>query len=296
MSDSDDRSTYIGGPGAATVLGVNPWQTPVQLWQQLTGRHPPIDVTEIMRSGQRLERAVLDYAGEELGEQVLPGPFVRDVRLPVAGHLDGITEKSQDLVEAKTQRSRNAWGEPGTGEVPPHIAAQCLHYLGLVPAARVCWVPVLFSGLDFALYKVERDDALIEQMRNIIWRWWQDYVLTDTPPPPQTGADALALFPKDAGRVVIASDAVASDVSRLIQVKHSLGTLETEKDEIESRIKLAMGDAAVLTINGETACTWKSTKPSLRFDSAAFKSAQPDTYSQFSRPVESRRFLIKDPK
>ena len=189
--NAEDRNTYIGGPSAATILGVNPWQTPVALWLQLTGRAPPVEVNDAMRSGMRLERAVLDYAGEELGTTVLPGPFVRDTRLPLAGHLDGVTQ-SGDVVEAKTARNKSAWGEPGSGDVPPAYAAQCLHYMGLT-GAKVAHLAVLFSGLEFAIYRIERDDQLIEQMRNLCWRWWQDYILTDTPPPPTTGADASLL-------------------------------------------------------------------------------------------------------
>ena len=289
------RDSYIGGPGAGTILGVNPWETPLSIWLRYTKRAPPVEVTDVMRSGMRLEPAVLAYAAEELQMPVLPGPFVRHVSLPLAGHLDGVTE-SGDVVEAKTARSRKEWGEPGTGDVPPLYAAQAMHYLGLVPAARVCWIPVLFSGLEFAMYRIERDDTLIEQMRNVCWQWWRDYVLTDTPPPPQTGADALALFPRDAGRVVIADDATVEAVAKLRAVRGLLKDLNTQEEELESLVKLAMGDAAVLSVNGETAATWKSAKPSMRFDSGAFKAAQPETYQQFCREQQSRRFLLKDSK
>jgi predicted phage-related endonuclease len=259
----------------------------------LTKRQPPIETNDAMRSGQRLERAVLDYAAEELHTAVLPGPFVRDLQLPLAGHLDGVTADTGDLVEAKTSRTRAAWGEPGTGEIPPHIACQALHYLGLVPAARVCWIPVLFSGLEFSMFRVERDDALIEQMRNLCWRWWQDYIVTDTPPAPTTGEDALALFPRDTGRVVIADDAVAAAVVKLRDVRQMEKALEEEREALESRIKLAMGDAATLTVAGDIACTWRTTKPALRFDSAAFKLAEPEQYRAYCREQSSRRFLLK---
>ena len=292
--NAEDRNSYIGGPSAATILGVNPWQTPVALWLQLTGRAPPVEVNDAMRSGMRLERAVLDYAGEELGTTVLPGPFVRDTRLPLAGHLDGVTE-SGDVVEAKTARVRSAWGEPGSGDVPPAYAAQCLHYMGLT-GAKVAHLAVLFSGLEFAIYRIERDDQLIEQMRNLCWRWWQDYILTDTPPPPQSGADAALLFPRDAGKIVIADDATSEAVAKLRSVRGLLRDLNTQEEELESRVKLAMGDAAVLSVNGETAATWKSAKPSMRFDSGAFKATQPETYQQFCREQSSRRFLLKDTK
>ena len=292
MKAPDDRSSYIGGPGMAAIMGVSPYQTPLAAWMQFTGRAAPVEVNDAMRSGMRLERAVLDYAAEELQMPVLPGPFVRHVTLPLAGHLDGVTE-SGDVVEAKTARVRSAWGEPGSSDVPPAYAAQALHYLGLVPAARVCWIPVLFSGLEFQMFRIERDDQLIEQMRNLAWRWWQDYILTDTPPPPTTGADAVLLFPRDAGKIVIADDATAEAVAKLRSVRGLLRDLNTQEEELESRIKLAMADAATLMVNGESAVSWKSAKPSMRFDSGAFKAAQPETYQQFCREQSSRRFLLK---
>ena len=289
---SDDRRSYLGGPAAATILNCNPYQTQLGLWLFLTGRAEPVDVSEIMRNGQRLERAVLDYAAEALQTEVLPGPFIRDAKLPLGGHLDGVTLEG-DIVEAKTARSRSAWGEPGTGEIPTSYAAQACHYLGLVPTAKVCWIPVLFSGLDFALYRIDRDDQLIEQMRNACWQWWNKFLVQDLPPPPQSGADAALLFPRDAGKVVIADDATVEAVTKLRAVRGLLKDLNTQEEELESRVKLAMGDAAVLSVNGETAATWKSAKPSMRFDSGAFKAAQPETYQQFCREQSSRRFLLK---
>jgi putative phage-type endonuclease len=293
MSDDIElRREYVGGPGAAAILGVNPYMTPVALWMQLTGRAPPVEVNDAMRSGQRLERAVLDFAAEKIGRKVLPGPFLRDGIL--GGHLDGITEGELEVVEAKTVRTRRAWGEPGTGEVPPHVAAQCLHYLGLLAGAQVAWVPVLFSGLEFALYKVERDDAVIAQMREIVAQWWTSHIEADSPPAPVTGEDATRLFPTSAfGKAVIASDAVAAAVERLRAVRLGIAQGEEEKDALEGQIKVAMGDADTLLVNGEAAATWKSTKPALRFDSAAFKLAEPDQYRAYCREQSSRRFLLR---
>ena len=289
---SDDRSTYIGGPGAATILGVNTYQTPLALWLQLTGRSEPIEVNDAMRSGMRLEPAVLAYAGEALQTEIIPGPFVRDMREPLGGHLDGLTIGG-DVVEAKTSRIRSAWGEPGTGDVPPAYAAQCMHYLGLMPRARVAHLAVLFSGLDFAMYRIERDDQLIGQMREICAKWWRDYVVSDTPPPPVSGADALALFPKDTGRVVIASDAVADAVKQLRSVREMEKALEEEREALESRIKLELGDGASLMVGGEVACTWRTTKPIHKFDTSKFKSAEPDLYQMYCNEITQRRFLLK---
>lgn len=288
-----DRSTYIGGPGAATILGVNPFKTPLALWQEITKRCEQQPLNDAMRSGMRLERAVLDYAAEELNQPVLAGPFLRDPTLPLGGHLDGVTE-SGDVVEAKTTRTKKDWGEPGTDQVPLGYLVQCQHYLGLMPTAQVAWLPVLFSGLDFALYRIERDEPTIQSMRDICAEWWRVHVDGDTPPPPVNGDDAVRLFPRDTGRTVIADDVIADAVEKLRAVRTQVKELEEARDALEDRLKLAMGDAATLTLpSGEVAVTWKAAKPTARFDSTAFKAAQPDLYQQFCREISTRRFLIK---
>lgn len=288
-----DRNSYIGGPDAGTIANVSPWDTPVALWNRKTRRHPPTELNAAMRSGQLLEPALLVFASEELGWTVQPGPFVRDPRDPLGGHLDGIKDDGTEGVEGKTVRRRNGWGEPGTDQVPPHVAAQCFHYMGLMPQMRVMHIPVLFSGLDFALYRVERDDGMIAALRELCVNWWRQYVETDTPPPPTTGNDAALLFPRDSGRVVVADDATAAAYAELLTLRARMKADDDRRDELESRLKLALGDASALTVDGKTAATWKAST-SNRFDATAFKAAHADLYQQFTRPSESRRFLVKE--
>lgn len=293
MAREVDRNSYIGGPTLAAILGVSPWETPLGAWQRLTGRAEPIVMNDAMRAGQVLERAVLDYAGEQLGYRVKPGRFVLQKRQRLGGHLDGEKADRTEIHEAKTTRSRKGWGEPGTDEIPSHVATQCLHYLGLVPTAQVCWVPVLFSGLEFALYRVERNDELIGQLREMATRWWRDYVIADQPPPPINGHDVALLYPRDSGAVVIADDVTTAAHRELLELRARMKADEERREELESRLKLALGEAATLTIGGDIAATWR-TSSSNRFDAQAFKAAQPETYEQFIKPATSRRLLIKE--
>lgn len=293
MSREIDRRLYLGGPDTAAILGVSPWETPLSVWLRKTGRADPVEMNEAMRAGQVLECAVLNFAGEELGYPVKPGPFIHQKRTHLGGHLDGIKADKTELIEAKTSRVRNGWGEPGTDEVPAHVATQALHYLGLVPTAGVCWVPVLFSGLEFALYRVERNDELIGQIREMATRWWRDYVIADQPPPPINGADVALLYPRDSGAAVIADDVTVATHRELLDLRVRMKADEARRDELESRIKLALGEAATLTIGGDVAATWK-TSSSNRFDAQALKAAQPEVYQQFVRPSTNRRLLVKE--
>jgi hypothetical protein len=60
----------------------------------------------------------------------------------------------------------------------------------------------------------------------------------------------------------------------------------------EDRIKLYMGDAAILTMNGTPALSWKE-QQSRRFDQTAFKAAYPDLFEQFTKVAANRVFRLK---
>ena len=64
---------------------------------------------------------------------------------------------------------------------------------------------------------------------------------------------------------------------------------------LEVAVQSFMGvNSELVSLDGSVVATWKSSKPSMRFDSKLFESSMPDIYKQFMREVPgSRRFLVK---
>ena len=54
------RQKGIGGSDAASVLGISPWKTNVQLWEEKTGIKEPEDISEkeVVRFGKESEAAI----------------------------------------------------------------------------------------------------------------------------------------------------------------------------------------------------------------------------------------------
>ena len=65
------RELGIGSSEVGTILGVNPFETPYQLWLRKKGMTPPVEENEAMRAGHILEGAVARYFEEETGRQVI---------------------------------------------------------------------------------------------------------------------------------------------------------------------------------------------------------------------------------
>ena len=66
------RNSGIGGSDAATVLGLNKWKSPFQLWLEKTGQTEPDDLSqnEYVYWGTVLEQVVADRFCELTGKKV----------------------------------------------------------------------------------------------------------------------------------------------------------------------------------------------------------------------------------
>ena len=96
------------------------------------------------------------------------------------------------------------------------------------------------------------------------------------------------------GKTAEADEEVYAAYTDLKVLRDEIDALEARKEELESKVKMAFGDAEKLTWHGDTIATWKAPKASEKFDAKAFTSAHPDLAKEFTRPMQgARRFLLK---
>ncbi|HHQ4795490.1 TPA: hypothetical protein ACSP24_002203, partial [Aeromonas veronii] len=119
--------------------------------------------------------------------------------------------------------------------------------------------------------------------------FWFDCVIADLPP---EGAAQLEPTEADPACEVIEADA---DVMALLierkDISEAISELEGQKKEVDSQIQSFMGGAQVLSSNGATMATWKQVTTN-RFDSTAFKKADPATYAAFTKASTTRTFRV----
>ena len=207
------------------------------------------------------------------------------------GSIDGVTDDGR-LVEIKTARSAEGWGEPGSDEVPDAYLVQVQHYLA-VTGLSIADVAVLIGGSDFRLYEVPVDPELQGILIDVEGAFW-DRVQRGDPPDPITYADTQKRWPTSAALTVQASSEIEHAVQALRSEKAEIAAREKFADALQAAICAAMGEGDVLVYGDATLATWRDGKPPLRFNTDAFKAAHPDLYAQFAKPGSaSRRFLLK---
>lgn len=153
MSDSfhQERAKGIGGSDIGAIMGWSNW---AGIWDVLLdkrGLKPPVEETDDMRWGKRLEQAIadqwLEVNGKAIGATAItPCDLLVHPKYPWArGHVDFLVLNGARVIgilEVKCPRGFKAdeWGqdgsEAGAGTAPKSYRAQLTWYLGILSALR----------------------------------------------------------------------------------------------------------------------------------------------------------------
>ena len=172
----EKRSSYIGGSDAASVIGLNPWRSNVELWEIKTGRRtaPDISDLDVVKYGTKAEEHLrelfkLDFPEYKV-EYVENNIWFND-KFPWAhASLDGWIHDSEGrfgILEIKTSNIMKAeqmdkWKD----RIPDNYYIQVLHYM-MVTGAEFAFLKAqlkrnLIASEPWAItkhYKIERKDV-----------------------------------------------------------------------------------------------------------------------------------------
>lgn len=299
------RKQGIGASEAATVVGLNPWESPYQLWLRKTGRTAPVAENEAMLRGHILEDGVARWWSHETGREIIKSsvedfmfidadrPWLRVSPDRVYWLSDSSrSDDDKGIMEVKTTRMAI---DPE--DIPVHFFCQVQINLGVsgYTEGSLAWLSSA-RGFDFGYRDIHFVPDFYEWLSDEVTKFWKDNVLGGREPEAVTAEDVMLKYPvASPGKLVTATDEVYRAWSELKEVRAELAALESRRDELEGRIKLAFGDAERLVgADGVTLATWKAPAPSYRFDVKAFAASNPEAARQWTRPAQgSRRFLIK---
>lgn len=293
-----ERLTGLGSSDAAAVLGVSKWRTPLEIYLSKRRELPEMPDNPSLEWGRRLEPVVLAAFKERLPSlnaslldfEAKP-PMVRHTRYPwMIAHLDAYMP-TKAVVEAKTARTAEGWGEDGSDQAPVDYVVQAHHQM-ICTGLRLAYLPVLIGGSDFRVIELAQDDELSGMIIDAENDMWQR-INNANPPAPRTLKDVEALYAKARkGTIVYADQSVADVVRVLSEYKTQQAQLDILIEECERQIKGAMGEADTLEMDGMVLATWKETAQK-RLDTKLLKAEAPDVWEAWAKETKYRRFLIK---
>ena len=238
----EERRKGIGGSDVAAILGLSPWKTPFQMYQEKRNEVVPFSGNDAMEWGQRMEPTIRQWYSDETGRAVrVPEGIIYHNKYPfMLASLDGFTDDKR-VVEIKTARSGQKWGEPGTNEIPEYYMTQVQHYL-IVTGFEVCDVPVSIAGGSPVLYEVPADAELHEMMIDAEAEFWRR-VVDGNPPECVSFADAIQRFGKsNATGLVEIGPGNYEDIQHLRGVRKSIEALEAEEEQLKAEFIQLLGE------------------------------------------------------
>lgn len=284
------REGGIGSSEVASILGLNPFETPYQLWRRKIGMDAPKQENFAMRAGHYLEDAVAKFYHDATGKEIIKASasdwLIRNVDRPYLQVSPDRTywipgrpksQRNKGILECKTTQM-----EVDADHLPKHWFCQLHYQLGVAELEQgaIAW---LTMGRDFGYKDIDFDKEFFKFIVEQVEQFWRVNILEGKEPIAISVSDVLLKHPQHiVGKSIMADDTLIRYCSELKEIKAELDTLNTRKKEVEDALKMAMGDAeAIVTCDEFQLATWRASRDSKKFNEKAFAEAHPELYQQY---------------
>lgn len=266
------RRTGIGGSDVASVLGLNPWRTPYDLWMDKTGQVPHGEENAAMHFGTILEQVVADEFVLRTGKKIR-----RDNQMHRTGkdnfqiaNLDRVVVGEDAILECKTANAFRSddWGESQEDEIianqvvtehkiPLYYETQIQWYMGVCKKSKA-YLAVLIGGQDFRIYCIAFNQTIYASLVEKCQAFWFENVVANVAPKPINIEDVKKLYAKDNGEMLEASNEIATAIGEYKTKASQVKSLKKELDSLQNIICTALGEAQGFLIGGQIAATYKT--------------------------------------
>ncbi|MEI4273902.1 YqaJ viral recombinase family protein [Klenkia sp. LSe6-5] len=292
------RRTGLGSSDASTVVGVNRWSSPYELWCEKRGLLPEQPDNDAMELGRLLEPIVVDHWSATTGIPIRRAGLMQSLARPwQLASVDRLAACG-GIVEAKTLSWRVAeeWED---GQTPDHAEVQVQHQLAVTGRSHA-HVVGLQDGRTWLERTVVRDDALIADLGAVEARFWELVQAGVEPPIDWTAAttDALAARWRAVEQTdVVVGERLADLVAQRRDAKTVVAGVERRLAELDNEIRALLGENTEGWVEGpdpddkkaKPLVTWRRNGA---FSPAALAASWPDLAAELTGPVEVERLDI----
>ena len=257
---------------------------------------PDLSEIEAVQMGHVMQPVIGQLASAKLGIELKEADYAltHPKETWLRSHFDFISTDGQTLVEVKNYNAgvRNKF-DSEANIIPAADMAQLIHEAAVHNIDNIV-LAVLFGGQNFEVFRFTIEEGQKEQLIKDMAQFWA-HVASKQLPEPETVEQAKLIYSTSAPTSITSTQSMEQMCQALVYTKEQLKKWEKEEDRLQVEIQKFMGvNSELVTLDGRVLATWKSAKPSQRFDPKLFEHSMPDVYKSFVREVAgSRRFLVK---
>ena len=317
------RRKGIGGSDAASVLGISPFRTGVDLYYDKLGL--PVEDSEenwvAMEMGNLLEDLVARIFAKKTGLTVCPMKFMfqhpdHPWMLADIDRLATLPDGSTAILEIKTTNynARGKWEYDGKPIVPPYYEAQGRHYMAVLDLNRTYYCCLYGNNEDEVIIRhIDRDKDYEAELIALEENFWMNHVQAKVLPPyvERDGGLILDSLRRCLGPSyldmppVTLTQAQSAKVLRYLELKEEKSglaaeakKLDAEMERLKALIVADMGGSYSAVYKGGDGSYTVTYNPSRREGISKdgllrLKDGHPDIYAQYVTTSESRTFRVK---
>lgn len=248
----------VSASKVAAIVGLSRWESPYSLWHRMAGHLAPEEPKDEFTVGHAFEPALAElWKSENTGWRLSRGEvqyFTDRYGFPAVATLDRRASRgrSRRVVEFKTARSLEDWGDDFTDACPDDYVVQTIWQMGVTGWTKhPAHLTVMGPFFRWHTYEIPFDQAVFDELVDQSRRFWQSLAdgvepaLDDTVP---TYNCVRELHPDIDGSEVVVPRELAVDYLAAVEARKAA---ETAERGLKSELLALMGNAAVARTDGE---------------------------------------------
>jgi putative phage-type endonuclease len=253
------RKHGIGSSEVAAVCGLNPFQTPTDVWMVKTERKPEFEGNEATEIGSALESWIAEKYYQKASKQIVQNDITRqhDQHKYCMATPDYFCSYGEMILEIKNvgPNAIRYWDDSKADGIPVYVIAQIQWQMFVcdIPKAVAC---ALLGGVKIRWWEFDFDEDMAGKMFKIAERFWFDNVLADKPPDETNPEYVKLLHPKDNGQMLDATETTISLAKDRVIADTNWKAAKIERDKIDNQLKAVIGPASGI----EGVCTYRADK------------------------------------
>lgn len=173
------RKNKVGASDAPVIMGVSPWKTPFQLWQQKLDLVPDEPTTPSQQYGIDMEEIARQAYQSYTNIPVRPKVVFHPDQSFMMASLDGLSSDGKIAVEIKNVKQEDHQSAK-SGRIPKYYYPQLQHQMACLELPEMHYFS--YKPNDSILVVVRRDDKYIENLYEEEKKFYNYVENLETPP------------------------------------------------------------------------------------------------------------------
>lgn len=299
----EGRFRGIGGSEAGIILGMNPWKSRLELWNEKVTKTRRIDPDAEMRLklGNILEPLIAEEYAKISGRKLEKRPQrIHPKYSFILGNID--REIIDDIngpgiLEIKTKGAFTNWED----DIPVYYHAQLQHYIEIYGHKWGSFAILDLGKLEIDIVDVKRDNEFISKLLKEEIEFWK--LVENKTPPPVCPTNACGDFLREYYNQsecitidLIGNNDATKWAMMLRDIRSQEKLLENQEIECKNHLMSIVGSAEK-ALGNNFKISWKAPKNKEVFNLDKFKIDHPKLVKQYTTyEPQSRRFIVTFPK